>query len=77
MAKEPKNPSKRTTHGVQLISENAINNLKEALVGKLAPYKRPRRIAWVKHLPVNSAGKLNRNPDALTGLVLSTLHYTR
>ena len=52
-------------------------NLKEALVGKLAPYKRPRRIAWVKHLPVNSAGKLNRNPDALTGLVLSTLHYTR
>lgn len=52
-------------------------NLKEALVGKLAPYKRPRRIAWVKHLPVNSAGKLNRNPDALTGLILSTLHYTR
>ena len=32
MAKEPKKPAKRTMHGVRLISENAINNLKAALV---------------------------------------------
>ena len=32
MAKEPKNPARRTTKGVQLMSENAINNLKAALV---------------------------------------------
>ena len=53
------------------------NALKEALIGRLSPYKRPRRIVWVKRLPVNSAGKLNRNPDVLTGLTLTTLHYTR
>lgn len=31
MAKEQRKPAKRTMRGVQLISENAINNLKDSL----------------------------------------------
>ena len=45
---------------------------------RLSPFKCPRRIAWVKTLPQNSAGKPERNPTkALAGIVLKTLHYTR
>ena len=51
--------------------------LKAALTGRLSPYKRPRRVVWVKRLPVNSAGKLNRNPAVLADLILTSLHYTR
>ena len=32
MAKDNKNPAKRTMRGVRIISENEINNLKAALV---------------------------------------------
>ena len=41
----------------------------------LAAYKSPRRIAWVEELPKTSAGKPNRNPACLDGLMLTALHY--
>ena len=49
----------------------------DGLSGRLAAYKSPRRIAWVKALPVNPGGKLRRRPDVLEGLALETLHYRK
>lgn len=42
----------------------------------LARYKSPRLISWVKELPVNPSGKLNRGPEVLRGLSFQALHYT-
>lgn len=47
----------------------------KALEPYLAAYKSPRRIAWVEELPKTSAGKPNRNPAYLDGLMLTALHY--
>ena len=64
-----------------LVSDNAplTDEVFKAEVKKrLSPFKCPRRIAWVKALPQTSAGKPERNPaEALMGIVLKTLHYTR
>lgn len=50
--------------------------LVEKLLGILAGYKCPRRIAWVKSIPKTAAGKYSRNPEILHGLALETVHYT-
>ena len=42
----------------------------------LATYKSPRLISWVRQLPVNASGKLNRRPEVLEGLTFEVLHYT-
>jgi O-succinylbenzoic acid--CoA ligase len=41
----------------------------------LAPYKSPRRIAWVESLPQNAAGKPDRTAAALAGVDFRPLHY--
>ena len=50
-----------------------------AIVGGLAPrlarWKSPRQIAWVKALPLTSAGKRSRSPSILAGLHFDVLHY--
>ena len=51
--------------------------LARALSARLARFKAPRRIAWVKALPRTAAGKLSRSADVLKGLSLRTLHYSR
>ena len=47
----------------------------EGLLPRLARYKCPRRIAWVKELPKTREGKYSRTPAAFDGLKLQTLHY--
>ncbi|MFU0842772.1 MAG: AMP-binding domain-containing protein [Burkholderia sp.] len=51
--------------------------LARAVSERLARFKAPRRIAWVKALPRTAAGKLCRSPKVLQGLSLRTLHYSR
>ncbi len=46
------------------------------LAARLARWKSPRRIAWVRSLPVTSAGKRSRNPKVLRDLEFDVLHYT-
>lgn len=45
------------------------------LVDRLAPHKRPRRIAWVVQLPLTAAGKLDRGALAALAPALHPLHY--
>jgi acyl-CoA synthetase (AMP-forming)/AMP-acid ligase II len=46
-----------------------------ALRTRLSGYKCPRRIAWVKELPLRPGGKPDRRPEVLNGMDLITLHY--
>lgn len=46
-----------------------------ALRARLSGYKCPRRVAWVKELPVRPGGKPDRRPEVLDGIELTTLHY--
>ena len=45
------------------------------LASRLARWKSPRRIAWVRSLPFTSAGKRSRNPEVLRDLEFDVLHY--
>ena len=50
--------------------------LRLALASMLANYKRPRRIAWVRELPVTASGKPDRSADRLKDVDLTVVHYT-
>ncbi len=50
--------------------------LARAVREKLASYKCPRRVAWVKDLPKTAEGKPLRKPVIFEGKQLETLHYT-
>lgn len=51
--------------------------LKLAFSSMLARFKCPRRVAWVRELPVTEGGKPDRSPERLRGIELAVMHYTR
>lgn len=62
-----------------LVAKNkpiAKDSLVAKLTKKLARYKCPRRIAWVKALPRTSEGKFSRRSEILGDMALETVHYT-
>lgn len=60
------------------VTDAAPDNRQIAMMLKerLAPYKCPRRMARVAHLPVTPAGKPDRRSAVLEGLSLDVLHYS-
>ena len=53
-----------------------LDVLMTAMHERLSSYKLPRRLAWVRDLPVLANGKPSRDPQALAGLDLTTLHWS-
>lgn len=62
---------------VALTDAGSETRLKEAIVERLAPYKRPRRVKVLDRLPRTATGKLVRNVTALRAAGTQSRHQER